>query len=449
MQPTKQRIRIKRRGARGALALIAASAAIAVIAGPAAARPFGAIDRVSVTETGAQLGKPSGFTRVSNDGSLVAFISDDRRLVEGDTNGDTDVFVLDRSSGEIARVSVASDGAQAPGPYGHSLHIAISGNGRFVAFATESPGLVPDDTGGRTDVFVHDRVTRETSRVSVASDGRQANGDSFEPSLSGDGRYVAFQSVSTNISDVAIPRERGIVRSYVHDTVTERTRLVSVSSREVPANGHSTGAAMSDDGRLVAFDSEANNLVPRDTNGRSDVFVRNVIRGTTHRVSRTFRGGQARGSSSMPSISAEGRFVAFMSRAGNLVRGDTNGEIDVFVRDRAQRTTFRVSVATSGRQANGMSFEPSIASRRPMVAFTSRATTLGANDKRTDDIYTHNWVTDVTRQVTTHIDGENWFEHSNAPDISSRARVVAFYSISPDLVPADTNGVSDAFIARR
>lgn len=151
----------------------------------------------------------------------------------------------------------------------------------------------------------------------------------------------------------------------------------------------------------------------------------------------------------MPSISAEGRFVAFMSRAGNLVRGDTNGEIDVFVRDRAQRTTFRVSVATSGRQANGMSFEPSIASRRPMVAFTSRATTLGANDKRTDDIYTHNWVTDVTRQVTTHIDGENWFEHSNAPDISSRARVVAFYSISPDLVPADTNGVSDAFIARR
>ena len=271
--------------------------------------------------------KPS----ISDDGNLVAFGCSGFNLVPGDTNGEEDIFVRDLSAGVTSRVSVSTTGAQANG---HSSEPRISGDGRHVAFYSGATNLVTGDTNDFLDVFVHDRQTSQTTRVSVSSAGGEGNGLSQRPSISADGRYVAFNSQATNLAPE--PDGNGALDCFVHDRQTGHTELVSVSLAGAAGignqgNGYSWQPHINPDGRYVAFTSGASDLVDGDTNGCEDVFVRDRLLGRTIRVSVTPAGVQSNAGSSFPSISDDGRRIAFQSSASNLVPGDINGYGDVLV----------------------------------------------------------------------------------------------------------------------
>jgi len=285
-------------------------------------------DRVSVDSSGVQENDSSWGASISADGRFVAFESDASNLVPGDTNGCEDIFVHDRQTGATERVSVDSSGVQG---YELSESASISADGSYVAFESDASNLVPGDTNGREDIFVHDRQTGATERVSIASSGAQGNSGSYDPSISADGRLVAFYSYASYL----VPGDtNGCHDVFVHDRQTGATERVSVDSSGVQGNGSSYSPSISADGRFVAFISGASNLVPWDTNGLDDIFVHDRQTGATERVSVDSIGVQGNDYSWAQAISADGRYVAFESGATNLVPGDTNGTIDIFVRDR-------------------------------------------------------------------------------------------------------------------
>ena len=224
------------------------------------------------------------------------------------------------------RVSVDSLGAQG---IGDSEGPSISAHGRFVAFYSSAANLVGSDTNGARDVFVRDRKTGKTTRVSVNSHGAQANGESFAAPISADGRFVAFLSSASNLVGGDTNGARDV---FVRDRKAGKTRRVSVDSHGAQGNGDSFIPSISADGRFVAFYSDAANLVAGDGNAAGDGFVRDRKAGRTKRVSVASHGTQGNDTSFPPSISADGRFVAFTSLANNLVAGDTNGASDIFAR---------------------------------------------------------------------------------------------------------------------
>jgi Tol biopolymer transport system component len=258
----------------------------------------------------------------------VGFVSSADSLVAGDTNGASDVFVYDREAAVTTRVSVGTGGAQANG-YSWGTP-ALSADGRWVAFGSIASNLVPDDASGHIDVFVHDRDTGATTRVSLGV-GAEPDGDSGDVTISADGRWVAFLSRASNLV-VGDTNDHEDV--FVHDRLTGNTTRVSLGPGVVQGNGDSGDPAISADGRLVAFSSAASNLVAGDTNGQRDVFVHDRYTGVTTRASVGAGGAQSLRGSVWPSISANGRWVGFESDAPNLVAGDGNAQWDVFVRDR-------------------------------------------------------------------------------------------------------------------
>jgi Tol biopolymer transport system component len=280
--------------------------------------------RVSVNSVGEQGNGNSGFSTISGDGRYVAFSSSANNLVADDTNGDNDVFVHDLQTGATERVSVSSQGIE--GSW-HSSASAISNDGQFVAFRSSASNLVPGDTNSVDDIFVHDRQTGQTNRVSVSSTGQEGNGNSWFPDISADGRYVAFFSYATNL----IPNVSSSQQVYLHDRQTGTLTLVSASSSGEVGNDRSGPLAISPDGRYVTFGSWAFNLVEGDNNGLSDIFIHDQVLGITVRVSITPDGTQGNETSWGPAIAAGGQTVAFWARADNLVVGDNNGEEDVFV----------------------------------------------------------------------------------------------------------------------
>jgi len=207
---------------------------------------------------------------------------------------------------------------------------SISADGRFVAFYSQASNLVPGDTNNNTDIFVRDTLTNTTTRVSVDSAGNQGNDRSEGASISADGRFVAFQSHASNI----VPGDTNLRPDiFVRDRLTNTTTGVSVDSAGNPANNGAYNPSISADGRFVAFESRASNIVPGDTNRSPDIFVRDTLTNTTTRVSVDSAGNPGNSSSDSPSISADGRFVAFDSKSSNLVPGDTNNDHDIFVAD--------------------------------------------------------------------------------------------------------------------
>jgi Tol biopolymer transport system component len=382
---TVRSARSKARAGRVVVALLLGVLAVALGRSAAGASASGAeTRRVSLSSAGTEGDGNSYLPWISADGRFVAFTSFASNLVGGDTNGRSDAFVHDLSTGVTERVSVSSTGHQANGGSGSE---SISGDGRLVAFQSDASNLVGHDTNGAYDAFVRDLKTGKTRRVSLSSAGQQGNGNSYDPSISADGRFVAFYSHATNLIGHDTNRAYDI---FVRDLKTHKTRRVSVSSSGRQGNGDagSPYATISADGRFVAFVSYASNLVGGDTNGRygRDVFVRDRKTGKTRRVSVSSTGhqGNAGSGSYIPSISADGRFVAFDSDASNLVGGDTNREPDVFVRDRKTGKTRRVSVSSAGHQATGgiggNPIHPSISADGRFVAFDSFASNLVDGD---------------------------------------------------------------------
>ncbi|HMJ00986.1 MAG TPA: hypothetical protein VK488_14210 [Gaiellaceae bacterium] len=428
------------------IGLILLIVSVAALAGASAAHAEpGMTTLVSIASTGGQVtGAGSQSPSVSADGRFVTFITDAQTVVPGDTNGAADTFVRDRLTGETTRVSISSTGAEGNGNSGGT----ISANGRFVAISSDSTNLVPDDTNGAYDVFVHDRLTGVTERVSLSSTGEQGNDWSFSPQLSADGRFVVFESRATNL----VPGDtNGWGDVFVHDRLTGATTRVSVSSLGEQGEWLSEAAAISDDGRFVAWHSLASHFVAGDTNNTFDVFVHDLSTGTTERASVSSTGAQGDFASFYPSLSGDGRFVAFSAGATNLVSGDTNGTVDAFVHDRATGTTERVSVSTAGAQGNDRCDLPSISADGTRVAFQSLSSTLVSKDtNNADDIFVRDRTTGETRRVSVFTPSPSApGVQANAPSqnaaMSADGRLVAFNSIASNLVLRDRNGWQDVF----
>lgn len=388
---------------------------------------------------------------VSENGLFVVFESDASDLVSGDTNGMGDIFRRKMSFGTNTRVAWAetSDGASGGGSYGSS----IGTDGRWIVFDSDATNLVPKDLNHARDVFLRDTLNGTTTRVSVSDTEEEANDASSvnsAASVSADGRYVAFISGATNL---IAGDTNGKIDVFVRDTVAGTTRRVSVDSSGRQANAASNGSSISADGRKVVFQSVASDLVVGDTNMRQDVFVHDLTTGETIRVSVANDGSQANGSSgsdgwgNAPAISADGRFVVFESTATNLVPNDTNGTRDIFIRDTANGTTRLVSVASNGAQGNAASSIPSVSAKGNLVAFQSYASNLTPNDTNASwDIFVRNLETGTTTRVSTSETGAEGNQGSYAPVISADGRWVAFTSWANNLVPGDTNDRGDIFL---
>jgi Tol biopolymer transport system component len=422
---------------------------LALVARPAGAFP-GSTERVSVDSAGNQSVGPSiagpfaSPPSISADGRFVAFAAWARNLASGDTNGFGDVFVHDRGTGVTERLSVDGAGTEA----NDTIHQpAISGDGRFVAFVSAATNLVPGDTNAQSDVFVHDRQTRTTERASVSSAGIEGRGWSDRPAISADGRFVAFVSAAPDL----VPGDtNGRANVFVHDRQTRTTERVSTGGAGTQADGESDSPAISADGRFVAFVSAATNLVPGDTSGRAAVFVYDRQTRTTERVSVDGAGTPADRESASPTISADGRFVAFSSSATNLVPGDSNGQSDVFVHDRQTGTIERVSVDSAGTEADGWSDRPAISASGRFVAFCTLATNLVPGDTNGQwDELVHDRQTRTTERASVDSAGTEANASSHSPSISAGGRFVVFASDATNLVPGDTNGVRDVFVRDR
>ena len=410
-----------------------------------------ATSRVSVDSSGAEgNGNSFGPTAISADGRIVAFVSSATNLVAVDANGYGDVFVHDRLTGTTQRVSVDSSGAEANG---ESDDPAISADGRYVAFRSNASNLVAGDANGYGDVFVHDRLTGITERVSVDSSGAEGTDESYGPAIAADGQRVAFESYASNLVG-GDTNQSGDV--FVHDRSTGITERVSVNSSGVAGNDRSFDPAISADGQSVSFQSYASNLVAGDTNGYMDVFVHDRSTGLTERVSVSSSGkqGSVQGNSysAASTISANGQIVAFWSRATNLVKGDTNGANDVFVHDRSTGITVRVSVDSHGKQGNANSSlnGPQLSADGQIVAFVSSATNLVSNDRNGgSDVFIHDRSTGLTERVSVNSSGAESNYPSFDPSISADGQIVAFDSAAWNFVSGDTNGYLDVFVHER
>jgi Tol biopolymer transport system component len=401
--------------------------------------------RVSVDSAGVETDDLSQCPGLSNDGRFIVFGSFATNLVPGDTNATFDIFVHDSQTATTERVSIASDGTQSDATSYASNDFGpdISADGRFVAFYSYATNLVAGDTNGVGDIFVHDRQQGTTERVSVASDGSQTDGYSFEPAISADGRHVVFQSFASNLAG---DDTNGFGDIYVHDRVAGTTERVSVASDGSEGNDNSYNGRISADGRLIAFSSLADNLVAGDTNLDRDVFVHDRQTGTTTRVSVASNGSEANDRSLFPRISEGGRFVVFTSPASNLIDSDTNGQHDIFVHDRDTATTERVSIATDGSEANWFSYRADISSNGHLVVFHSAATNLVDGDTNSlEDIFTHDRTTGVTERVSVSSAGVQSNGRSLFASISADGLVVGFHSQANNLVGDDNNGEWDVF----
>lgn len=411
--------------------------------------PASGVELVSVDSAGVQAAGHSSAPDISADGRLVVFASLARNLVAGDTNGsgrayDNDVFVHDRQTGATTRVNVSTSGAQ-DDAYALAVSMddapVISADGRVVAFTSQGNTLAACLNDGATDVFVHDLQTGVTELVSIQPDGGEFSDSVMHPSLSADGRFVAFsRSPRVNVHAGG---------AYVRDRLTGVTTVESVAPDGSVAGG--SFATISGDGSAVAFTSTSALDPDHPPLAASwHVYVRDRGAGRTTLVSRSTLGATADTGGSSPALSTDGRFVAFVSGAANLVPGDTNRATDVFVHDRATGQTTRVSVASDGTQANAASARPRISGDGRFVVFQSAATNLVPGDSNAlSDVFIHDRLTAETRRVSVSDAGVEGNSLSSSGAISANGGFVVLVSEASNLVPIDTNACSDVFVRPR
>ncbi|RLD04087.1 MAG: hypothetical protein DRI32_06335, partial [Chloroflexi bacterium] len=405
---------------------------------------LGVVARVSVDSFGTQGNSTSLWPSISGDGRYIVFRSLATNLVANDMNGRPDIFLHDSLSGSTKRISIASDGTEGNAA---SAAPSISSDGCIVAFHSLASTLVAvDANGGMDDVFVYDCNDDSITLVSVSSLGVQGNNNSTFPSVSSDGRYIAYRSYASNL---VAGDTNATADIFVYDRLTQMTTLASVASDGTQGNAPSEYPSISGGScYVVAFRSTASTLVPNDTNGAIDIFTHDC-NGNTTRISVDSSGAQATGYSYEPSISDDGRYVAFHSYASDLVTGDTNAQSDIFVRDLQNNLTERVSVDSSGVQGGGSSFYASISGDGRYIAFQSDATNLVIGDGNlAGDVFVHDRQSGVTTRVSIDSNGVEGNGNSQRTSISSDGRYVAFQSAANNLLAIpDTNGVDDIFVS--
>jgi Tol biopolymer transport system component len=317
----------------------------------------------------------------------------------------------------------------------------------FAAFRSSADNLVTGDTNARSDVFVRDLVLGTTLRASTRTTGAESNGNSSQAALSDDGRFVAFASDAT---DLVTGATTVIKRVYLKDLSTGAVELVSGAAPGVQADGMCTYPCLSSDARLVAFSSNATNLVAGDSNAKFDSFVRDRLTGTLERVSTASNGAQSDGDAHDPALSGDGRYVVFWSLASNLVAGDTNNAADVFLKDRVSGATTRISRGWNGAQAAGGSGTPAITRDGRYIAFSSDATNIVQGDVNgQSDLFVFDRALGTAELASRSSAGVQADQVSGWPSLSDDARSVAFESFATNLVPADGNASGDIFVHDR
>jgi putative cell wall-binding protein/Tol biopolymer transport system component len=351
----------------------------------------------------------------------------------------------------VDRELVSVDSAGNQGDRG-AAEPAVSMDGRYVAFRARAE-LADIDNDDERAIYLRDTVDDTTVLVSVNEDGDAGgNGHSYDPAVSADGRYVAFES---NASDLVATDGNSDRDIFVRDMQTGTTTLVSVNDAGTDSgNSDSYDAAISADGRYVAFESDASDLVPSDPNGSTtDIFIRDMQTGTTTLVSWDKDGNASNNDSEDPSLCMSGRFVAFESSASDLVENDTNNEWDVFLVDTQTNTTTRVSVASDGTQGDDGSFNASVSAGGLHVAFDSYANNLSAADTNADDDGDRDvFVRDTQAGTTTLITptpegaGQRGSRLTSRRALSLDGNYLAFIS-GEGHVPEDTNSEQDFYVA--
>jgi Tol biopolymer transport system component len=396
--------------------------------------------RVSLDANGGQGDADSGRARVSADGRYVAFASQSSSFVPGDNNGRFDIFVKDRMTGAIERVSVATGGAEANGS---SEHPAISADGQFVAFMSDAENLTPSDLNHAMDIFVHDRLTGITTCASVNVNGGTSSYESIHPSISADGRWVAYQSLGT---DIVPGRVGNGYEAFIFDRLNGTNEVASLTWNGSRSQTDVWFPRISADGRFVAFQGRGVDLVPNDTNPFDDIYVRDRSALTTTRASLDAAGAEAYGSSMTPSLSADGTLVVFRSFSTALVPGDTNVASDIFLKNRITGAIDRINFGIAGAQASDHSDEPSIAASGAFAVFKSRATNLALNDLNgKPDVFSVEIASRSVHRASLSDLGREVGSESRLPDVTNDGQFVVFESPASDLVAGDTNPHVDIF----
>jgi Tol biopolymer transport system component len=396
--------------------------------------------QVNVSSDGSPGYRPTYSPEISSNGAHIVFWTNDPGLTTGLINGQPDVFVRHHRTGITQLVSVSTTGVSA---MGSSYEPSISSDGRWIAFESTAENLILTDTNYQRDIFVRDMQAGITERVSRGN-GAESNGNSFGATISGDGRFVAYQSWATNLTSNDM---NGWQDVFLFDRQTGLTQCLSLDSSGATGNGFSTAAAISEDGQFVTFVSTSSNLVPADSNGLPDIFLFDRSTGNLELVSQDSNGVQGNSTSTLPSISADGRYVAFGSLSTNLIGNDTNGLPDIFLRDRLNGTTERISVSSSGLEANSSSFECSVSADGNQIAFRSYASNLVNGDLNAfADIFLHDRLSGETIMISVSSTGLPANGRSELPSISDDGKLVTYQSLAQSLVVGHSNIVEDIFL---
>ena len=397
-----------------------------------------AIERVSVASDGTQANHSSYSASNSADGRYTVFASGATNLVEDDTNSVNDIFVRDSQSGVTKRVSVTGNGGQANG---WSSSPTISGDGRFIVFYSVATNLVQGDTNDEADIFIHDSLIGETKRI-TGSNGEQANGWSSSPIISADGQYIAFTSWADNLVTSDQNSERDV---FVYNRLSGKIELVSKSSSGIHGNNYSGVHSISTDGRFVTFESTSDNLFQGDVSAyyHPDIFIHDRSNGETELISVSRFGGLAVGpanaqlSVSSSRVSTDGRYVTYTSNAINLIDQVLPDRLNLFVRDRRTNRTEFLTIGMRSKSSGDGRF----------VLFNSDATNLVDNDTNEErDLFVIDRDTGLTERINVSESGVQANDNAfNEFSISENGRFVVFDSAASNLVEKDSNASTDVF----
>lgn len=416
----------------------------------------------------------SSEASINADGNYITFTSNGDNLVSNDANGCSDIFVYDVNSGKTMRVSVSSNGSESDS---NSYESSISADGRYITFASYASNLVEGDSGYYSDIFVHDRNSGTTTRISVSSTGEEADGDSFAPSISGDGHYVVFLSKALNLVNTTLTSNYYDIHIFIHDMVSGTTESIPIlNSSEFSYYGQ---VSINSNGRYIVYKSgkgspvsAALSMDPMSGDSYCDfqesevdplpdydkVLVYDRITGTTENIGVSSSGEEANGDCYEPSISADGRYVTFSSFADNLVSGDNNQMSDIFIHDRLLDTTNRISVSSNGSETDYDSYSSSISPDGTHVTFASRAANLVSGDTNNcADIFVRDLISGITKRISISYNGEEsngesynygdrFTNSAFKPSLNNNGSLVAFSSYATNIVPFDDNGYSDVFL---
>jgi Tol biopolymer transport system component len=326
-----------------------------------------------------------------------------------------------------------------------SYEPSVSADGTKIAYYSFATDLVAGDTNGFSDVFLYDAATGATTLVSAAVGGGPSNGVSALPSISADGTKVAYHSSASDL--VLVDGNGPTLDVFLYDVVAGTTALVSTDADGSRSNGLSYAPSVNADGTKIAYQSDASDLVTGDTNADTDVFLHDTVTGATALISTDTGGGPTNEGSNSPSINADGTKIAYYSQASDLVAGDTNGFPDIFLHDIVTGATTRLTTDTAGGPANGASYEPSISADGTRIAYWSSASDLVPGDTNgLFDVFVHDAVTGTTTLASVDIGGGPADDQSEVPSISADGSKVAFRSEASDLVVDDSNGWGDIFL---